>query len=44
MDPSPSKLLEEYKMKWTCKVNAGMLFFKTQILDISSCVLSPRWK
>ena len=26
MNPSPSKLLEEYKMKWTCKVNAGIFF------------------
>ena len=28
MNPSPSKLLEEYKMKWTCKVNAGICFFR----------------
>ena len=40
MNPSPSKLLEEYKMKWTCKVSAKMFFHNSNPGHFKVCLVS----
>ena len=49
MTSSPRALLEEYKMRWTCKVSSSQLLNQSILLpkdcdDLIRCVLSLRWR
>ena len=49
MTSSPRALLEEYKMRWTCKVSSSQLLNQPILLpkdcdDLIRCALSLRWR